>query len=139
MKELLKVSVGIVAFFGFAALVGGIPSPTTSEKFSPTAGAASFASKCDTKQIGLDQVQMKKDGTNHYQILGEITNNCDHAVGVQLALVFRDKAGNLLKVARPWPASIANIPSNKPFPFDLSLTLIDPDSMTATVEDTRVW
>lgn len=59
-----------------------------------------------------------EQGMNMYfSVVGELVNNCNEAIGIQVRFVGRDKGGNLVEVNESWPASIRNIPAKSRSPF----------------------
>jgi hypothetical protein len=76
----------------------------------------------------------------YFKIVGEVTNNCDEAAGVQLMIVFRDGAGKVTGVKEFWPASIRNIPAHSDYPFETTMDGgEEAKTMQASVIETRKW
>lgn len=76
------------------------------------------AVSCGSENVTLDRVRGEIEyGT--LNVYGVLTHDCPMAVGVQLHLTVTDAAGNIVDVRDQWPASIRNIPPNKPYSFAL--------------------
>ncbi len=75
-----------------------------------------------------------------YKIVGEVTNNCDQAAGVELKFVFRDGVGKITRVVNGWPASFSNIPAHSDYAFELMVAGgEDVKTMQAYTIDTEKW
>jgi hypothetical protein len=122
----------IIGAFIVGGALGGILY-LTSQPAPDRAVAQVSDSKCRTEDIELGQITWHPGRNNSVDIAGEFTNHCQKPTGVQLAFIFRDAKGVVLKVAETFPASSANIPSGKSFAFYYSTSVIDPASMATEV------
>jgi hypothetical protein len=70
-----------------------------------------------------------------------LANRCSIPVGVQVKIVGKDAAGQVLAVREGWPASVRNIPPGE-YPFSLDTWLdFDPrvQTFSLTVTEVKVW
>lgn len=70
-----------------------------------------------------------------------LANRCSIPVGVQVKLVAKDAAGQVVAVQDRWPASVQNIPPGE-YPFTLDTWLdFDPrvQTFSLTVTEVKVW
>jgi hypothetical protein len=72
-------------------------------------------------------VNFKAQNKNEYatSIIGSILNKCDSSVGVQIKVIFYDKARNILRVEDMWPASVNNIPAHSDYPFQIEVNHVE--------------
>jgi NhaP-type Na+/H+ and K+/H+ antiporter len=147
MNTFGKLTASVLAFFAIYLLISNsnllISNSNTTNQTIP---AVAPSQACNVSNIELDQVNWKSlddnpaDMEHNYLVAGQITNKCQHPTGVRIAIVFRDAAGQVLQVERwVWPASIANIPPDKPYPFSIHLQAVNSASVTVTVDETHVW
>lgn len=97
------------------------------------------AMACGPENVKLDKLRGKTE-YGHLNVYGILTHDCPMAVGVQLHLTVTDAAGNLVDVRDQWPASINNIPPNKPYSFALIATAADKKTrFTVEPNAVKVW
>jgi hypothetical protein len=73
---------------------------------------------CGPENVKIDKLRGQIE-YEHLNVYGVLTHDCPMAVGVQLHLTVTDAAGNIVDVRDQWPASVNNIPPNKPYTFAL--------------------
>jgi len=77
--------------------------------------------------------------SNLSKVVGEVTNNCDQAAGVELKFVFRNDAGKVTGIIQYWPTR-QNIPAHSDYPFVLAgLSGEGAKTMQSSVSDVRKW
>lgn len=83
-----------------------------------TAAMPLVSTACGPENVKIDKLRGQIE-YEHLNVYGVLTHDCPMAVGVQLHLTVTDAAGNIVDVRDQWPASVNNIPPNKPYTFAL--------------------
>lgn len=73
---------------------------------------------CTPADVSISKITGSIDH-GHVSVVGTLTHQCAQPTGVQVKLSVYDRKGNLMDVQDQWPASINNIPPNKPYNFSL--------------------
>jgi hypothetical protein len=82
---------------------------------------------------------------SHVRLVGEITNHCPEAIGVQLRATARDVNGQVVNSESFWPASIHNIEPEKPWAFAMWFRVKEPGAtepgtdVTVEIIDRTKW
>jgi hypothetical protein len=101
--------------------------------------ASPAAAACTAADIQITRWAWERD-RGWTTVEGELLNTCAEPTGVLLQLTFRDEAGRVVTVDESWLASQRDIPSGKPYAFQLRLrTNATTRSATIRVSDTRRW
>lgn len=107
-----------------------------------TSGAnAAGRTACSVANIQIKQSDWRRAAAGEYsKIIGEFTNSCSEAIGVQLQFTFRDADGKVVDVHELWPASTRNIEPDSTYPFAFTVRVIAPaTTMTTKVIEVHRW
>jgi len=100
----------------------------------------SEAQACALADFSIKQPNWRRTIADFVEASGELVSNCDDAVGAQIQVVFRDKAGQVVKAEDLWPASTKNIAAHDSYPFTLTFHVgTEAATMSMGVIELRRW
>jgi len=89
--------------------------------------------------VTVEKMKYRKN-YDYIIITGNIVNNNNIDIGVQLKTTAYDKSGDPLKVSDYWPASIRNIPANSTYTFESMMNFVPGTEKFETHPiGTKVW
>jgi hypothetical protein len=97
---------------------------------------------CAISDIQIKSANIVRQGSSGQFsiIVGELSNSCGDAIGVQLHITLRDRDGKVISTSDPWPAGIHNIPPRSTYAFTVNAAENRPaDSVQVEVTEVRRW
>jgi len=101
------------------------------------------ANACSVSDIDVRQGSWLRVGDS-VRIRGHIYNGCPDAVGVEVEATVRNKANQIIILAKFWPSNMSNIPGKNEYLFEWLASSVEsadtvPETMTLRATDVRHW
>lgn len=114
-----------------------------SNSFSGSSSSYNIAGKnIKVTDIEIVEWHWNRNSLGDVQIIGEIKNKGNVAMGVQLQAIARDRNGSIIGSNEFWPASIKNIPAGGTWPIDSYVDAKqsqDVDKVSLSVIGVKEW
>jgi hypothetical protein len=78
--------------------------------------------QCKPSDIDIIEWHVDINALGYIEIIGELQNNCDSDIGIELQVIAHDENNVLIDSKSFWPASINNILSGSTWPIKMHIT-----------------